>query len=91
MSILYKATYSHFTSEKKFPTPLILLWCHRYGLQENIPLDDELSRHEHVAREIIVGVSQGCDMYICEKGLSIVWQHQHRQVLTLKLNANQMT
>jgi hypothetical protein len=56
MSILYKAAYSHFASEKKFPTPLIRLWCHCYGLQENIALDDELGRHEHVSREIIVGL-----------------------------------
>lgn len=91
MSDLCKATHSHSTSENKFPTPLILLRCHCYGLQENNPLDDELSRHEHVSREIIVRVSQGCDMDICEKELSTVWQHQHRQALTLKLDANQRT
>jgi hypothetical protein len=38
-----------------------------------------------------VGVSQGHDTDICAKGLSMVWQHQHRQVLTVKLNANQRT
>jgi hypothetical protein len=70
--LIYKATHSHSTSEKKFPTLLIRLWCHCYSLQENIPLDDELGRHKHVSRQIIVGVSQGCDTDICENGLGAV-------------------
>jgi hypothetical protein len=64
---------------------------HQHGLEKNILLNDELGKHFHVAWKILMGVSQGRDMDICEKGLSMVWQHQHRQVLTVKLNANQMT
>jgi hypothetical protein len=34
-----------------------------------------------------MGVSQGRDTDTCKKGLSMVWQHQYIQVLTLKLNS----
>jgi hypothetical protein len=57
-------------------------------LEKNILLDDELSKHFHIAWKIIMGVSQGRDTDICEKGLSLGWQHQYIQVLTVKLDAN---
>ena len=66
-----------------------MLRRHQHGLQENIILDDELGKHLHVTRKIIMGVGHGRDPDICEKGLSMVWRHQHRQVLTLKVDANQ--
>jgi hypothetical protein len=44
----------------------------QHGLQKNISLNDELGKHFHVARKIIVGVSRGCDTDICEKGLGAV-------------------
>jgi hypothetical protein len=75
----------------KFPTHLIALRRHWQGLQENILLNDELGKHFHVTRKIIMGVSQERDTDTCKKGLSMVWQDQHNQVLTVKLNANQMT
>jgi hypothetical protein len=60
---------------------------HWQGLQENIPLNDELGKHFHVTWKIIMGDNQGSDTDTCENGLSMVWWHQHRQVLTVKLNA----
>jgi hypothetical protein len=82
------ATHSHVTPKTKFPSHLILLRLHQHSLQKNISLNDELGKHFHVTRKIIVGVSQGRDMDICKKGLSMVWQHQYIQVHTVKLNAN---
>jgi hypothetical protein len=60
-------------------------------LQKNIPLYDELGKHFHSARKIIMGFSQGRDTDTFKKGLSMVWQHGHRQVLTVELDANQRT
>jgi hypothetical protein len=70
---------------------LIVLRGHRQGLLENILLDDKLGKHFHVTRKIIMRVSQGRNADACEKGLSMVWQHPHREMLTVKLNANQRT
>jgi hypothetical protein len=84
-------THSHVTPKPKFPTLLIALRHHWQGLQKNILLNDELGKHFQVTRKIIVRVSQGRDTDTCKKGLSMVWQHRHRLVLTVKLNANQRT
>jgi hypothetical protein len=61
------AIHSHVTPKTKFPTHLIMLRCHPHGLQKNILLNDELGRHFHVTRKIIMGVSQGCDTDTCER------------------------
>jgi hypothetical protein len=42
-------------------------------LQKNILLNDELGKHFHVTRKIIMGVSQGRDTDTCKKGLSMVF------------------
>jgi hypothetical protein len=62
--------HSHVTPKTEFPSPLIVLRRHKHSLEENIILNDELGKHFHVIRKIIMGVSQGRDTDIYEKGLA---------------------